>query len=85
MKKYDVIRKVRKALISDLFSMFLATQQVHKSVSREYSDKDVKDILDEILAKFFKIVTRGVQFVDVLDEEVNLSRTLIEMSVSGHC
>lgn len=64
--------------------MFITTKQVQNSVSIEYSDEDVGDILDEILAKFFKIVTRGVQFVDVLDEEVNLSRTLIEMSIPDH-
>lgn len=74
MKKYDAIRRVRKALISDLFSMFLATKQVQNSVSGEYSDEDVGDILDDILIAFFKIVTRSVQFVDVLDEEVSLSR-----------
>lgn len=84
MKKYDVIRRLREALITDLFSMFITTKQVQNSVSIEYSDEDVGDILDEILAKFFKIVTRGVQFVDVLDEEVNLSRTLIEMSIPDH-
>lgn len=47
----------------------------------------MKDILDEILNKFFKIVTRGVQFLDVWNEGVNgvvgLSKALIEMSVSG--
>lgn len=73
MKKYDAIRRARKALISDLFSMFLATKQIQNSVSGEYSDEDVGDILDDILIAFFKIVTRGVQFVDVLDEEVSFS------------
>lgn len=53
--------------------MFLATKQVQNSVSGEYSDEDVGDILDDILIAFFKIVTRGVQFVDVLDEEVSFS------------
>lgn len=83
MKKYDVVRRVRKALVSDLSSMFITTKQVQDSVSRGYSDEDVKDILDEILIKFFKIVIRGVQFVDVLDE-VSPSRTPVEMFVSGH-
>ncbi|KAJ5192858.1 hypothetical protein N7449_009000 [Penicillium cf. viridicatum] len=63
---------------------------VQKFVNGEHSEEDVDDILDEILNKSFKIVTRGVQFLDVWNEEVNgvvgLSKALIEMSnfASGH-
>lgn len=42
-------------------------------------DEEVEYILDEMLLKAFRVVTRGVRFLDVWNEEVGLSRTIAEL------
>ncbi|XHG00579.1 hypothetical protein AWENTII_004013 [Aspergillus wentii] len=46
-------------------------------------DDEVEYILDEMLLKAFRIVTRGVRFLDVWNEEVGLSRTIAELEQSN--
>ena len=46
-------------------------------------DEEVEYILDEMLLKAFRIVTRGVRFLDVWTEEVGLSRTIAELERSN--
>ena len=47
------------------------------------AEEEVESILDEMLLKAFKIVTRGVRFLDIWNEEVGLSRTIAELEAAG--
>lgn len=47
------------------------------------SEEEVEAILDEMLLKAFKIVTRGVRFLDVWNEEVGLGRTIAQIDGPG--
>ena len=44
-------------------------------------DDEIEGILDEMLLKAFRIVTRGVRFLDVWNEEVGLCRAMQELNL----
>ncbi|KAK9856235.1 Cell division control protein [Penicillium brevicompactum] len=86
VRRYDGLRRIRKALLSDLSSLVKTAKKFQEVANGTPSEDEVEHILDEMLLKAFKIVTRGVRFLDVWNEEVGLSRTIAEMDgpVDGH-
>lgn len=83
VKKYDGLRRIRKALLSDLSSLVKTAKRFQDVANGAPAEDEVEAILDEMLLKAFKIVTRGVRFLDVWNEEVGLSRTIAEMETAG--
>ncbi|KAJ5712791.1 hypothetical protein N7493_009259 [Penicillium malachiteum] len=83
VKKYDGLRRIRKALLSDLSSLVKTAKRFQDVANGMPADDEVESILDEMLLKAFKIVTRGVRFLDVWNEEVGLSRTIAELEAAG--
>lgn len=83
VKKYDGLRRIRKALLSDLSSLVKTAKQFQDVANGAPAEDEVEAILDQMLLKAFKIVTRGVRFLDVWNEEVGLSRTIAEMETAG--
>ena len=83
MKKYDGLRRIRKALLSDLSSLVKTAKRFQDVANGLPAEDEVEAILDEMLLKAFKIVTRGVRFLDVWNEEVGLSRTIAELEAAG--
>ncbi|CAG8364435.1 unnamed protein product [Penicillium salamii] len=79
VRKYDGLRRIRKALLSDLSSLVKTAKKFQEVANGNPSEDEVEHILDEMLLKAFKIVTRGVRFLDVWNEEVGLSRTIAGM------
>lgn len=77
VKSNEMLRRNRKALLSDLSSLVKVAKRLQEfttggSVS---NDMDVNDLVDEMILKAFKIVTRAVRFLDVLEDDPR-SRTL---------
>ncbi|KAJ5934744.1 hypothetical protein N7466_004291 [Penicillium verhagenii] len=83
VKNYDGLRRIRKALLSDLSSLVKTAKKFQEVANGSPADDEVEAILDEMLLKAFKIVTRGVRFLDVWNEEVGLSRTIAELQNAG--
>ncbi|KAJ5556811.1 hypothetical protein N7494_000726 [Penicillium frequentans] len=83
VKNYDGLRRIRKALLSDLSSLVKTAKKFQEVANGSPADDEVEAILDEMLLKAFKIVTRGVRFLDVWNEEVGLSRTIAELESAG--
>lgn len=83
VKKYDGLRRIRKALLSDLSSLVKTAKRFQEVANGTPAEDEVESILDEMLLKAFKIVTRGVRFLDVWDQEVGLSRTIADMEAGG--
>lgn len=84
VKKYDGLRRIRKALLSDLSLLVKAAKRFQDVANGAPAEDEVESILDEMLLKAFKIVTRGVRFLDIWNEEVGLTRTIAEMETSGN-
>lgn len=70
-------------MLSDLSSLVKTAKKFQEVANGVPSEDEVEAILDEMLLKAFKIVTRGVRFLDVWNEEVGLSRTIAEMDGPG--
>lgn len=79
VKKHDGLRKVRKGLLSDLSSLVKTAKNFQDIANGTPTEDEVEYVLDEMLLKAFRIVTRGVRFLDVWNEEVGLSRTIAEL------
>ncbi|KAJ5446593.1 Guanine-nucleotide dissociation stimulator CDC25 [Penicillium cf. griseofulvum] len=83
IRRFDGLRRIRKALLSDLSSLVKTAKKFQEVANGAPSEDEVETILDEMLLKAFKIVTRGVRFLDVWNEEVGLSRTIAELDGPG--
>ena len=68
------LRRNRKALLSDLSSLVKTAKRLQEytaSSDPTQSETDaVNDAIDEMILKAFKIVTRGVRFLDVLEDDI---------------
>lgn len=75
VKKYDSLRRIRKAMLSDL-SLLVKVAKKLQDLAMEPVDTDaVEATLDDMLLKAFKIVTRAVNFLDIWSEELESGRT----------
>ncbi|KKK25083.1 Ras guanine-nucleotide exchange protein [Aspergillus rambellii] len=79
VKSQDGLRRHRKALLADLSSLVRTTKKFQEIASGQAMEDEVEYMVDEMLLKGFSIVTRGVRFLDVWNEEVGLSRTIAEL------
>ncbi|RAL05749.1 guanine nucleotide exchange factor [Aspergillus ibericus CBS 121593] len=76
---HDGLRRNRKALLADLSSLVRTTKKFQDVGSSSATQDEMDYMVDEMLLKAFRIVTRGVRFLDVWNEEVGLSRTIAEL------
>ena len=83
VKQHDGLRRTRKGLLSDLSSLVKTAKNFQDIANGTPTDEEVEYVLDEMLLKAFRIVTRGVRFLDVWNEEVGLSRTIAELEQSN--
>jgi hypothetical protein len=60
---------VRKALLSELSSLVKIAKRLFETQKSTDPTEDVNDIIDEMILKAFKIVTKGVRFLDVLEDD----------------
>ncbi|KAK8086825.1 hypothetical protein PG994_001799 [Apiospora phragmitis] len=87
IQRNEILRRGRKSLLSELSSL-VKTAKLLQEMLRSYlrADDNVNEIIDEMILKAFKIVVKGVRFLDVLEEErrlrappaVNVMATLAE-------
>ena len=76
IRGHDNLRRVRKALLSDLSALVKIAKRLQDVANGQLSDEGVDNLLDEMLLKAFKIVTRAVVFLDIWIEESKPSNTL---------
>lgn len=64
------MRKCRKSLLSELSSLVKTAKRLQETQRLEITPvEDVNDIIDEMILKAFRIVIKGVRFLDVLEED----------------
>ena len=69
MQSHNGLRRNRKALLSDLSSL-VKTAKSLEIVAREATATQENDLdLEELFLKAFKVVTRGVKFLDIWEED----------------
>ena len=76
VQSHNALRRNRKALLSDL-SNVVKTSKALQSIVNANPSNHLKDAdLDELILKAFKLVTRGVKFLDIWIEDVSLVDTI---------
>ncbi|GFF42394.1 Ras guanine-nucleotide exchange protein, putative [Aspergillus udagawae] len=79
VRRHEGLRRNRKALLSDLTALVRTTKSFQVVASGNPLQDEVEYLVDEMLLKAFRVVTRGVRFLDIWNEEVGLSRTIAEL------
>jgi hypothetical protein len=79
VQRYDGLRRNRKALLADLSSLVKSAKRLQELANGAPRDEEVEQVLDDMLLKSFKIVTRGVRFLDVWNEHVGLTRAILDL------
>ncbi|KAI2625521.1 ras guanine nucleotide exchange factor domain-containing protein [Xylaria nigripes] len=70
IQRSDSLRRARKGLLSEL-SLLVKTAKRLQGIlkfSSHFSD-EANDVIDEMILEAFKLVVRGVRFLDLLDED----------------
>lgn len=63
------IRRMRKGLLADLSSMVSKAKELQEEASQPYAGEIIHIVLDELITKAFRVVTRAVRFVDAWTQE----------------
>ncbi|KAJ9149224.1 Cell division control protein 25 [Pleurostoma richardsiae] len=87
IQRHDGLRRGRKSLLSELSSLVKTAKRLQEHQKMVDPIEDVNDIIDEMILKAFRIVTKGVRFLDVLEEDrrlrapaITVMATLVEES-----
>ncbi|KAI9852852.1 MAG: hypothetical protein M1838_004411 [Thelocarpon superellum] len=65
IRSHDGLRRHRKALLADLSTLVKSARALQSRVDDIQTVEEVEDNINEITLKAFKIVTRGVAFLDI--------------------
>ncbi|KAI5294757.1 hypothetical protein KEM52_003273 [Ascosphaera acerosa] len=83
VQQYDNVRRHRKALLSDLSSLVKQAKKL-QDVAFGHAPVDyVDDLFDQMLYRAFRLVTRGVSFLDQWNDEVRVASDF-EQQLSLH-
>ncbi|KAB5585618.1 ras guanine nucleotide exchange factor domain-containing protein [Coniochaeta sp. 2T2.1] len=69
VRRSDAVRRGRKSLLSELSSLVKTAKRLLEMQKSAETDDDVNDVIDEMILKAFKIVTKGVRFLDILEAD----------------
>ena len=58
------IRRTRKGLLADLYSMVSKAKELQEEAGQPYDKKIIHTMLDELITKASRVVTRAVRFAD---------------------
>lgn len=67
MQKNDGLRRSRKSLLSELSSLVKTAKRL-QDAQGIVAIGDVNDMVDEMILKAFRVVIKGVRFLDILDD-----------------
>lgn len=87
IQRHEGLRRGRKSLLSELSSLVKTAKRLQEQQKMSSPTDEVNNSIDEMILKAFRIVTKGVRFLDVLEEDrqsrapaVTLMPTVLEES-----
>lgn len=81
----EILRRNRKALLSDLSSLVKSSKRIQEHRQHTFGAEPEpirSDVIDEMLLKAFKIVTRGVRFLDAFVDGTR-SQDMIDRTITA--
>ncbi|RYP63282.1 hypothetical protein DL771_009353 [Monosporascus sp. 5C6A] len=88
IQRNESLRRNRKSLLSELSSLVKTAKRLQEMLRAfPQSTEEINDTIDEMILKAFRIVVKGVRFLDLLDEDrqlraptINVMATVVEES-----
>ncbi|KAH6848106.1 ras guanine nucleotide exchange factor domain-containing protein [Chaetomium sp. MPI-CAGE-AT-0009] len=68
VQRHEGLRRSRKSLLSELSSLVKTARRL-QDAQRMIGSEDINDVVDEMILKAFRIITKGVRFLDILDDD----------------
>ncbi|TKA27227.1 hypothetical protein B0A50_04564 [Salinomyces thailandicus] len=84
VQQYTGIRRMRKGLLADLSSLVQIARSLQETISEPFAGELIHYLLDDLMAKAFKVVTRAVGFVDMWSKETTEVRLNVRNRDSTH-
>lgn len=74
IQRNDGLRRSRKSLLSELSSLVKTAKRLQEILRAlpPHTMDEINDVIDEMILKAFKIIVKGVRFLDLLDEDRRL-------------
>ncbi|CAK7265095.1 Ras guanine nucleotide exchange factor bud5 [Sporothrix epigloea] len=69
VQRHDGLRRGRKSLLSELSSLVKSAKRLQDYQRAPTVSENANDIIDEMILKAFKIVTKAVRFFDILEDD----------------
>jgi hypothetical protein len=76
------LRRLRKGLLGDLSTLVRIAKQLQEVLQGQYPPTAVYELLDELVLKAFKVVTRAVRFLDIWSQDVD-DESLLNLQVTA--
>ncbi|KAF2142597.1 uncharacterized protein K452DRAFT_226758 [Aplosporella prunicola CBS 121167] len=70
------VRRMRKGLLGDLSALVKTAKHLQQAAHDDLSSVQLYELLDELVLKAFKVVTRAVRFLDVWTQETGAEQPL---------
>ncbi|KAK4225783.1 ras guanine nucleotide exchange factor domain-containing protein [Podospora fimiseda] len=68
VQRHEGLRRSRKSLLSELSSLVKTAKRL-QDAQRIADIDEVNEVVDEMILRAFKIITKGVRFMDILDDD----------------
>ncbi|KAK3315460.1 ras guanine nucleotide exchange factor domain-containing protein [Apodospora peruviana] len=69
VQRHDGLRRCRKSLLSELSLLVKTSKRLQEAQKLTDADEEINDVIDEMILKAFKIVTKGVKFLKQIENE----------------
>nr|POE82301.1 hypothetical protein CFP56_67065 [Quercus suber] len=77
------IRRMRKGLLADLSTLVQIAKRLQDTISESFAGEVVHVLLDDLITKAFKVVTRAVGFADIWTQETSAEKNQTEHITPG--
>ena len=67
------VRRMRKGLLADLSTLVQLAKRLQETIGEPYSGEVIHVLLEDLMSKAFRVVTRAVGFVDMWNQEMSLA------------
>ena len=79
--QYVGVRRMRKGLLSDLSALVQIAKRLQDTANDPYAEDAQNILLDDLVAKAFKVATRAASFLDVWSQETSAARKITKRIV----
>lgn len=69
VQRHTGVRRMRKGLLADLSTLVQIAKKLQDTISEPFAGEVIHVLLDELITKAFKVVTRAVGFADIWTQE----------------